>query len=67
MVVTTLLASLFRLSAGHRALRSRVLAGLAQRLGLARAQEARELADAIDLAQGRTARLREELSAGAAR
>ena len=52
------LSRTFRWMQERRAVRARRMAWLAERLGLARAQETRELASRIDLALGRLARLR---------
>jgi hypothetical protein len=57
--ITMALSRTFRWMQERRAARARRVAWLAERLGLARAQEARELASRVDLALGRLARLRE--------
>jgi len=62
-MLTTLLARLFRAVAERRADRIRRRRRFFARLGLADAQEVRELAGRVDLLSGRTARLREELGA----
>jgi hypothetical protein len=58
--ITRGLSRAFRWMQERRAARARRARRLAAALGLAHAQEARELASQIDLALGRVTRLREE-------
>lgn len=60
--ITIGLSRAFRWVQERRAVRARRAHAIADRLGLARAQEARELASRVDLATGRAKRLRESLA-----
>lgn len=57
--ITLTLSRTFRWVQERRAVRARRARAIAERLGLAQAQEARELAARVDLATGRAKRLRE--------